>query len=69
MARKKFNPETGKVYENQGGGEYRCIWGSSVLCTAIMQNTKSKWTLTAHGCGIYDNGKIDWDYSTDGYFA
>lgn len=65
--RTRFTPETGKVYTNNGGGEYRCIkaYGG---CEAVMQNTKSRWTLNAHGCGLYEDGTMDWDYSTGGYF-
>ena len=67
MKREKFMPETGKVYQNEGGGTYRCIEASDAQ--VIMQNTKSGWTLNAHGCGIYEDGTIDWDYSTGGHFA
>ena len=68
MKRKKFTPVSGKVYENQGGGAFRCLWVIS-SGKAVMQNVVSGWTFNAHGCGIYENGNIDWDYSTSGYFA
>lgn len=66
--RTKFNPEVGETYKNHGGSEYRCI-SSDGEHNAIMQNTSSRWTFIAKGCGIYEDGTIDWDHSTGGYFA
>lgn len=68
-SRKRFVPVTGGYYRNAGGGDYVCLRAVNAEDTAIMQNRASKWTLTAHGIGIYDDGTIDWDYSTGGYFA
>lgn len=67
MNRKPFTPQPGTGYWNQGGGTFDCL---SVLDDgrAVMRNRASGWTLTAHGVGIYDDGSIDWDYSTDGRF-
>lgn len=67
MKREKFRPEKGKTYKNDNGGTYRCLESSDDQI--IMQNVASGWTLIAHGCGIYENGSIDWDYSTGGHFA
>ena len=36
---------------------------------ARMINTKTGWTLTAHGLVQYEDGTIEWDYSTGGYFG
>jgi len=69
MKRTKFTPEPGKTYRNQGGGVFRCINYSRIFGEATMQNVKSGWTLRAHGCGLYEDGTMDWDYSTGGYFA
>ena len=70
MERTKFTPERGKVYTNQGGGEFRCLASNPdvVPCVASMQNVKSLWTFIAKGCGIYTDGTIDWDYSVGGHF-
>lgn len=70
MSREKFTPIPGKVYKNQGGGEYRCLRADGIFLpfTATMQNTASGWTFIARGCGIYTDGTIDWDYSTGGKF-
>lgn len=62
-----FCPEEGKTYRNAGGGTYRCerAYGT----TARMVNTKSGWKFIAHGCRIYFDGSIEWDYSTGGAFS
>lgn len=61
-----LNP--GVVYENEGGGFYRCLRNDPTPGMAIMQNVKSGWTFVAHGVGIYIDYRIDWDYSTGGRF-
>lgn len=66
--RKKFIPVPKNIYKNAGGGTYRCI-GNLNEERAVMQNVDSKWTFTAHGCGIYEDGTIDWDRSTGGHFV
>lgn len=70
MKRTKFTPEQGKIYKNQGGGTFRCLRSGGFLGDheATMQNVASGWTFTAKGCGIYEDGTIDWDYSTGGRF-
>lgn len=65
--RRRFQPEVGEIYENEGGGRFECI--SAGPFTAIMRNEASDWTVVAHGLGIYQDGRIDWDYSTGGFFA
>lgn len=66
--RTKFNPEIGRFYKSKGGSEYFCI-AADENGNAIMQNILSGWTFIAKGCGVYEDGTIDWDYSTGGYFA
>lgn len=67
--RRPFDPKPGETYRNQGGGNYICekisVWNG----LPRMRNTASGWTFDAHGVGIYDDGTIDWDFSTGGYFA
>lgn len=68
--RHAFRPKVGHVYENEGGGSFRCIDLFNFFYNdAVMRNVKSGWTFVAHGVGIYEDGRIDWDYSTGGYFA
>ena len=60
--------EIGRVYENEGGGFFRCQ-GIETVGNYFMQNVKSGWSFIAHGVGVYIDSKIDWDYSTGGCFA
>lgn len=66
--RQKFNPVPRAVYPNAGGGTFRCVYNLEDG-KAVMQNIRSGWTFTAHGIGIYEDGSIDWDRSSGGYFA
>lgn len=54
----------GRIYTNRNGNEYLCIGHSEN--GSIMERTKDSWTLTAHGITIYNDGTIEWDYSTGG---
>lgn len=65
-ARQKFSPVEGNIYENEGGGKFICIRQYDNF--AVMENIKSGWRFTAHGIGVYPDGRIDWDYSTNGGF-
>ncbi len=68
--RKRFTPERGKLYENAGGGTYLCLRTDGFLAEgyAVMQNIRSGWTFTARGTAVYEDGRIDWDSSSDGAF-
>ena len=66
MQGKRITPEQGKVYQNKGGGEFLCI--ESFDGSAVMQNTASRWTFKAHGVTQYEDGTVEWDYSTRGHF-
>lgn len=65
--RERITPEEGKVYTNKGGGEFLCLT-SYHGGDACMRNVKSGWTFMAHGVQQYENGTIEWDYSTGGHF-
>ncbi len=67
MKSKKFRPVIDKVYENKGGGLYRCIYYAADN-VPVMQNVNTGWTLKANGICVYEDGKIEWDYSTEGHF-
>ena len=68
-SRKPFKPEYCEMYENEGGGRYVCVDMEATHKRAKMRNAKTGWTFTAVGIGIYEDGKIDWDYQTQGAFA
>ena len=55
MHRHYFNPTPDTIYTNKGGGSYICL-------------EAEKWTFVAHGCQMYEDGTIEWDSSTGGYF-
>lgn len=61
--RKPFCAIVGETYTNEGGGSYICreCYGTG---EAKFQNTRSGWMLLAHGLSVYEDGRIDWDYST-----
>lgn len=64
--------EVGKVYRLQSSfaSDYKVlrICSADPYC-AILQQVVSKWTFRANGTNLYEDGRIDWDYSSDGYFA
>ena len=69
--RRSFRPVEQEVYENHGGGTFRCMakpFGRGRRWSAIMQNVKSGWTFIAKDIRRYPDGRIDWAYSTQGHF-
>ena len=62
-----FELTTGAIYKNKNGGAYRCI-GRRVDNGFILKNESSGWLFTAVNITAYDDGSIEWDYSTDGRF-
>lgn len=61
----RFVPKRGQIYKNKGGGEFLCLESS---LAPLMVNINSGWTFTAHVCAMYEDGSIEWDYSTGGMF-
>ena len=59
----------GITYTNKGGGRYRCLDTYSYIDAAQVENIESGWRCLAHNITMYDDGSIEWDYSTNGYFA
>lgn len=37
--------------------------------TAKVRSTVTGWTMTIHGVNQYEDGSIDWDFSTHGIFT
>ena len=37
--------------------------------TARVRSVITGWTMTIYGVNQYEDGSIDWDFSTDGYFT
>ena len=63
----KFVPEVGTIYQNHGGGTFKCL--SVRGRTAQFVNINSGWTFVAHECHRYADGSIDWNWSTGGRFV
>lgn len=63
---KKPEIEPGKVYPNRNGKCYLCksVDGKN----ATMERTTDHWTLIAHGIKLYEDGTIEWAYSTGGHW-
>ena len=37
--------------------------------TYRVRSVITGWTMTIHGVNQYEDGSIDWDFSTDGYYT
>lgn len=37
--------------------------------SALVRSTVTGWTMKVHGVNQYEDGSIDWDYSTEGIFT
>lgn len=81
MEKKYIVPIVGQTYINRNGGEYRCTGNSLYLNDAqkqralslgehiaYMERVKDGWSLIAHGVIQYEDGTIEWNYSTGGHF-
>ena len=65
-----FKPVTGQTYRSRNGNTYLCLQGGvgepGQGMTARMERQPDGWILTAHGVAQYEDGTIEWDYSTGG---
>ena len=62
-----FAPTYGEVYENAGGGRFLCE-GQLDSRSAWFTNVASGWHFLARGIVRYEDGTVEWDYSTGGRF-
>lgn len=59
----------GTIYKhNSNGNTYLCI-RSEQKRAKLMCMEGHHWTIWAHDVNLYEDGTIDWWYSTGGYFA
>lgn len=70
MERKYIFPVIGRIYRNRNGSDY--------LCTQVLRHAQPSdsladferitdgWCLTAHGVVQYEDGTIEWNYSSGG---
>lgn len=66
LEEKKPGIEPRKVYLNRNEKYYLCksVYGEK----ATMERTTDRWTLIAHGIRLYEDGTIEWAYSTGGHW-
>lgn len=62
-----FKLTEGEIAQNRGGGSY-LVQQVFDRDTVRMKNMKSGWVLIAHIITLYQDGTIEWDYSTNGHF-
>lgn len=60
-----FVPEVGKIYQNHGGGTFKCIQSGAAYS---FVNVRSGWTFNVRGPRRYADGTIDWQWSYGGRF-
>lgn len=56
----------GQTYRNRNGSDYLCRQTLPYGDGTILERATDGWTLNAHGITLYDDGTIEWDYSTGG---
>lgn len=66
--RKPFTPSLGEIYTSVNGNQYHCD-GLCADGSAWFTNVRSGWHFNAKGIGVYQDGRIDWDYSVLGRFV
>lgn len=71
----RFMPTVGSLYRfhDRDGYVLECI---RVLSddyyspySAMVRSTLTGWTMHIHGINQYDDGSIDWDFSTNGMWT
>lgn len=68
MSWRNFTLAVGAVYRNRNGSDYLCEAPREPGCYT-MKRVKDGWTLEAHTITMYEDGTIEWDYSTGGHWA
>ncbi len=77
-----ITPVVGQVYANRNGGEYRCI-GDTYYCDSqgkpkmaapqencgLFERVSDGWRIFANGVLQYEDGTVEWNYSTNGHYA
>lgn len=70
MDRTYITPIVNQTYTNRNGSEYRCTSVAEAIrpceTTALFTRVRDGWSLQAHGILQYDDGTIEWNYSTGG---
>ncbi len=77
-----ITPVVGQVYANRNGGEFQCIGDTSYFDSlgnlkmivpqehcGLFERVSDGWRLFAHGVLQYEDGTVEWNYSTNGHYA
>ena len=71
MEKHYFVPVVNRVYTNRNDRQYRCTGFVEGSCpwetVAYFTRLSDGWSLAAHGPQIYEDGTIEWNYSTGGH--
>lgn len=72
MDRTYITPIVNQTYTNRNGSEYRCTSVAEAIrpceTTALFTRVRDGWSLQAAGILQYDDGTIEWNYSTGGHW-
>ncbi len=81
MQKKYILPVVGQLYKNRNGREYCCLSNASYLSQsnmrvavslgehrASMVRMSDGWSFVAHGLQQYEDGTVEWNFSTGGAF-
>ena len=68
ILKRNANLQPNKIYRNKNGSNYICL--STIKNDgSFMRDIISGWTFYAHNITLYENGTIEWDYSSGGEFT
>lgn len=81
MQKKYILPVVGQIYKNRNGREYCCLsnvgyssQGNMRAAVSLGEHQASMvrmsdgWSFVAHGLQQYEDGTVEWNFSTDGAF-
>lgn len=68
MATRNTILQFGKTYRNKNGSSFVCMSPQPDKWSCKLQNVNTGWTFYAHIITMYEDGTIEWDYSSDGKF-
>lgn len=82
MPNKYITPVVGQIYANRNGEMYRCTGNKTYPDDVVMQRTvelgehwcsmirlSDGWAVKVHGVFQYEDGSIEWRFSSNGSFV
>lgn len=64
-----FSPVPNTIYTYKDGSKYICLQSDGQGSALLQRIDETRWTFTAYGCQMYTNGMIEWQGSSNGFFA